>query len=97
MNILEAGTVLQHGDRLSINPHLPAHWEKVVLPFVVRGQKPRITLTQESVAIKSVSRMEKPLFVSVGEATHTLHSVDELVISTRVSPVVEYSIDKQAT
>ena len=53
---------------ISINPHLPAHWKKVTLPFTVRGQKVRITLTHETITVKPVNHLRTPLSVSVGES-----------------------------
>jgi trehalose/maltose hydrolase-like predicted phosphorylase len=70
------------GEAITINPHLPAHWKKVTLPFVVRECRLKITLTHESVTVKSEIPLKAPLLIKVGELTYPLISTDELVIST---------------
>lgn len=59
---------------ISITPHLPADWKKVTIPFSVCGQKLLITLTQEAIAVKPVSRLETPLSVSAGGSVYPLYS-----------------------
>jgi nigerose phosphorylase len=62
------------GETLSINPHLPAHWQKVNLPFTVRGQKLHITLTHKQITVKSLTPLTKPLSVSAGGSVYSLSS-----------------------
>ena len=62
------------GDTIAITPHLPAHWTKVSLPLIFRGQKLRISITRESVAIKLVNPPEAPLSVSVGESVYPIQN-----------------------
>jgi trehalose/maltose hydrolase-like predicted phosphorylase len=62
------------GDTISITPHLPSHWNKVTLPLIFRGQKLRITITRESVAVKLVEPFEAPLSVSVSESTYPIQN-----------------------
>jgi trehalose/maltose hydrolase-like predicted phosphorylase len=68
------------GETVTINPHLPAHWEKVTLPLVFRGQKLKITITRESVVVKPVNPLEINLSVSVGTSVYPLQ--DEVNIKT---------------
>jgi trehalose/maltose hydrolase-like predicted phosphorylase len=70
------------GDTISINPHLPTHWKKVILPFTVCGQKLRITLTHDKIAVRSVNPIETPLSVSVGDAIYPLKTTCEINIQT---------------
>jgi nigerose phosphorylase len=70
------------GEAISINPHLPAHWKKVTLPFTVHGQKVRITLTHETISVKPVNHLGTPLFISAGEAVYPLVSPGEINIKT---------------
>jgi len=69
-------------DAISINPHLPAHWERVTIPFMVHGQKLKITLTHESIIIKPVMPLEIPLTVSVDKSVYSLHATNEIKIPT---------------
>lgn len=68
-------------DTISINPHLPAHWEKVTLPLIFRGQKLRITITRESVTVKPAESPETPLSVLISESPYPLLSTAEVKIS----------------
>ncbi|MBN2390543.1 MAG: glycoside hydrolase family 65 protein [Anaerolineae bacterium] len=68
-------------EMLTINPHLPANWKKVTLPFTVRGKKVRLTLTHEAIIVKPVHPLETPLVISVGNGVYSLTSADELKIS----------------
>jgi trehalose/maltose hydrolase-like predicted phosphorylase len=68
------------GETLAINPHLPASWQKVTLPFTIRGQKLHLTLTHEKITVKPVHSLAAPLSVSVGEAVYPLTSTDEVKI-----------------
>ena len=70
------------GKVISINPHLPALWQKVTLPFTVRGQKLIITLTKESVTIQPVKPLTIPLTVSVGNSVYKIHATGETRIPT---------------
>ncbi len=78
------------GTTLSINPHLPANWQTVTLPFTVRGQKLHLTLTRESVTVRPVQPLKTPLSISVGDVIYPLASADELRIST-VDPTISGS------
>jgi nigerose phosphorylase len=69
------------GKTICINPHLPASWHKVTLPFTIRGQKLQLTLTRENVTVKPVQPLRTPLSVSVGVVVYPLTSADELTIS----------------
>jgi hypothetical glycosyl hydrolase len=68
------------GETISINPHLPEHWSQVTLPFWVRGQKLRITITHDQVTVKPIIPLTELLSISLGEAVYPLHSTGELVI-----------------
>ncbi|HEU0291951.1 MAG TPA: glycosyl hydrolase family 65 protein [Anaerolineales bacterium] len=67
---------------ITVNPHLPAHWEQVVIPLSLHGQKMRITLTHDSIGIRSLHPLEVPLTVSVGDAVYPLHPTDAMNIAT---------------
>jgi nigerose phosphorylase len=69
------------GEKVIINPHLPAHWQKVTLPLVIRGQKLRITLTHESVIVKPVNPLETPCSVSVTGSLLPLNPTAESTFS----------------
>lgn len=60
------------GETLTIQPHLPAHWKKVTLALVFRGQKVRITLTPGAVTVQPVQPLASPLSVTIGERTYPL-------------------------
>jgi trehalose/maltose hydrolase-like predicted phosphorylase len=70
------------GDTISINPRLPAHWDKVTLPLIFRGQKLTITLTRDAIAVKPVNPLEAPLSVLVAGSLHPLDFAAELVFQT---------------
>ena len=65
-------------DTISINPHLPAHWEKVTIPFMLHGQKLKITLTHENIKVESTKPLEIPLNLSVGESVYPLPTTGEI-------------------
>jgi trehalose/maltose hydrolase-like predicted phosphorylase len=65
---------------IEINPHLPAHWKQVVLPFMVRGQKLFITLTHENVCVKPEHPLEHPLNITVGKTVVQLSAMQEINI-----------------
>jgi trehalose/maltose hydrolase-like predicted phosphorylase len=67
---------------ITVNPHLPAHWEQVVIPLSLHGQKLRITLTHDSIGIRPLHPLEVPLTVSVGDAVYPLHPTDAMNIAT---------------
>ncbi len=73
------------GEALSVDPHLPAHWRMVSLPFVVRGCSLRITLTAESVAIAPAGRLAEPLTVTVRGSEYLLRDDEELAIALKVT------------
>lgn len=60
------------GEVITINPHLPEHWDKVVVPLTFRGQKLRITLTRECISVKPVVPLKSKLSISVGKALYQL-------------------------
>ena len=68
------------GNTISINPHLPAHWEEVVIPFGLLGQKLKVTLTHESIRVHSLQPPDVPLIVSVGDRFYPLNTIDEISI-----------------
>jgi nigerose phosphorylase len=65
---------------ISINPRLPAHWKEVVIPFALRGQRLRMTLSHESVSIKAISPSEISLNIAVNESIHPLPANGEISI-----------------
>lgn len=67
-------------DTISINPHLPAHWEQVSIPFMLRGQKLKITLTHESISVKTLIPLDVQLTISVGKSIYPLHATGEIKI-----------------
>ncbi len=69
------------GENFHIDPHLPKHWQKVTIPLMVRGQKLKITLTRDSVAVKPVEPLEANLSVSVAGSLHLLNSTAETTFS----------------
>ena len=69
------------GDTISVNPHLPEHWQKVIVPLTFRGQKLRITLTRESVTVKQVNLLETPCSVFVAGSLHPLNPTAESTFS----------------
>ncbi len=77
------GGIQYTGEVLAINPHLPANWQKVSLPFTLRGQKLRLTLTHERVTVKPVHALSAPLTVAVGATTYPLIATDEVIIPLR--------------
>jgi trehalose/maltose hydrolase-like predicted phosphorylase len=62
------------GTTISINPHLPANWKKIALPFTVHGQKLHLILTHEAVHVRPVQTLTTPLSISVGETVYPLTS-----------------------
>jgi nigerose phosphorylase len=67
-------------ETIVIDPHLPAHWEQVTLPFMIRGQKLRITFTHTHVTVKPVIQLSESLSITVGECIYPLLATGELVI-----------------
>jgi len=65
---------------ISINPHLPAHWEQVIVPFMLHGQKLKIALTNKSIDIKLLKPLDIPITVSVGESIYSLPITGEVNI-----------------
>jgi nigerose phosphorylase len=57
---------------ISINPHLPAHWEQAVIPFVLHGQKLKITLTHKDIRVEPIKPLETPLTLLVNESNYSL-------------------------
>jgi len=57
---------------VSINPHLPTHWEQVVIPFVLHGQKLKITLTHKDIRVEPIKPLETPLTLLVNESNYSL-------------------------
>jgi nigerose phosphorylase len=67
-------------DTLCIDPRLPAHWRKVTVPLVFRGQRLAITLSAESVTVKLMAAPPAPWSVSVGGKSHVLTQAGEINI-----------------
>lgn len=68
------------GDTISINPHLPDHWQQVAFPFGVRGQKLRVEITHEQITVKPVLPLTEKLTVLFGDSIYPIHPTGELVI-----------------
>lgn len=68
------------GDVIHIDPHLPSHWKEVVIPFMFRGQKLKITLTHENIDVQRVQPSDIPLVVAVGESVYPLQATWNLKI-----------------
>jgi nigerose phosphorylase len=66
--------------KLTINPHLPAQWQKVSLPFALLGHKLIITLTREHISLTAEKPLPAPLSILVGQTEYTLPPAGELVI-----------------
>jgi nigerose phosphorylase len=69
---------------IAINPRLPAHWQTVTLPLTIRGQKLRLTMTRNAVAVQPVNPLEAPLTVSVGGSVCPLDSTGEIKFSSEI-------------
>jgi nigerose phosphorylase len=69
------------GETLSINPHLPANWQRVRLPFMVRGQKVHISLTHEAISVKPVNDLTGRVVVFAGGKEHFLETSDGISIT----------------
>ena len=67
---------------LFINPHLPAHWQQVTIPFIWQGQKLIIVLKPDSIRIKTLSPLDIPLNVIVGKSVYLLDRTAELKIQS---------------
>lgn len=65
---------------ISINPHLPAHWEEVIIPFLWHGQKLKITLTHKSIQVHALQSLEVPLTISMGDTMYPLNTGEEINI-----------------
>jgi trehalose/maltose hydrolase-like predicted phosphorylase len=63
---------------ISINPHLPAHWEQAVIPFVLHGQRLKITLTHKDIRVEPIKPLETPLNLSVGESDYPLPTTEKI-------------------
>ncbi len=70
------------GDTLIIQPHLPAHWKKVRLSLVYRGQKLALTLSSSHVTIQAAAPLTAPLSVAVAGQTSSLPETGELSLPT---------------
>jgi len=67
-------------DTISINPHLPEHWKEVGIPFVLRGQRLKITLTHESISVEPLNPLKVPIVISVGESIYPLPPIGKINI-----------------
>lgn len=67
-------------DTISIEPHLPAHWKQVTVPFMVHGQKLKITLTHESICVQPMQPVDVPLVVSAGNGIYRLSGSGEIKV-----------------
>jgi nigerose phosphorylase len=72
--------IQEAGESLRIQPHLPAQWKKVTLALVTRGQKLKISLTENSVAVQAMQPLTIPLSICVGEHTVPLPQEGEICI-----------------
>jgi nigerose phosphorylase len=66
------------GEILSIDPHLPEHWQKVTLPLTIASQKLRITLTHDTITVKPVNTFTTRLSVKVGDVIYMLYGTEEI-------------------
>lgn len=69
-------------ESISVNPRLPAHWEKVRLSLLFRGQKLRFTLAHGSVAIETASQAETGFPISINGHEYALPHSGALTISS---------------
>jgi nigerose phosphorylase len=67
---------------ISVNPRLPAHWTRVTLSLIFRGQKLRFTLSQTGVAIEIVDQLESPLSISINGQPYILPLNGVVTIAT---------------
>lgn len=74
------------GEKIIINPHLPAHWQKVTVPLSLRGQELKITLTRDMVVVKPVKPLEVNLSVSVSGFHYPLDFSIESTFSYAPAP-----------
>jgi trehalose/maltose hydrolase-like predicted phosphorylase len=68
-------------ETITIDPHLPAHWTKVSLPLIFRGQRVRITLTHETVQVTPNPLLETPLTISVNGEVAPIHASEGTTLS----------------
>lgn len=68
------------GNTISITPHLPTHWERVTIPFMLQGQKLKVTLTHTNIHLEAVEPLTLPVTLSVNQAVHQLAVSGELNI-----------------
>jgi len=68
------------GSTISVTPRLPKHWERITIPFMVHGQKLRITLTRTAICIESVEPIVIPLALTVNQSVYHLPATGELNI-----------------
>ena len=55
-----------------IDPHLPEHWNQVVLPLTVKGQRIQIIITPEAVSVKAIAPFETSLTVQIGGVVRSI-------------------------
>jgi len=54
------------GDVFAIDPHLPAKWESLSFPWVVKGQKLSVSITADEIRIEAAERNSASVHVRVG-------------------------------
>ena len=64
---------------IHIEPHLPAHWKSVTVPVAFKGQRLHITLTRESIKVKTGNPLIAPISVEVAGIIYPLAQAGELV------------------
>jgi trehalose/maltose hydrolase-like predicted phosphorylase len=70
------------GETLAIQPHLPAHWKKVSLSLVFRGQKLAITLTASNITVRPAATLTAPLTITIAGQAYALPETGELTAPT---------------
>jgi trehalose/maltose hydrolase-like predicted phosphorylase len=67
---------------ISVNPRLPAHWERVKFSLMFHGQRLHFTLTHTSVAVETANDAERGLPISINGQSYALPQTGALTISS---------------
>lgn len=66
---------------VAVEPRLPAHWKRVSVPLVFRGQALRLELTPRELAVRVDGELGEPLSILTGGRRHALPRSGELRVA----------------
>ncbi len=73
-------------DALSIEPHLPEHWQEVRLPLTFQGQKLAIQITKDALTVQAVQPLTSEIWIKSGDRIYSLPESEQLSIQLSNEP-----------